>query len=175
MIIISEYDFEQKPDTNFFYVRSRTASSCPFCSGKLKPIGSRHRKLRQHDGSGIILIIRRLRCLKCLCVHHELPDRIVPYKRYDAETVEQVITTVGASSGTGTQQPDYPCEFSTALRLFKWFLRVLSHLCEISKNLHQDLLHLFQIDPISPESFINLPPGWLKKVVSFREGYTCNA
>ncbi|MGB4509265.1 MAG: DUF6431 domain-containing protein, partial [Syntrophomonadaceae bacterium] len=52
---------------------------CPCCSGGLKVIGSRPRKCVNSVGERITLIIRRLRCVKCQRIHHELPDMLVPY------------------------------------------------------------------------------------------------
>ena len=46
----------------------------------------------REDGSTATLIIRRLRCRKCGRIHHELPDSIVPYKRYDADAIETKLT-----------------------------------------------------------------------------------
>ncbi|MEW5785724.1 MAG: DUF6431 domain-containing protein, partial [Bacillota bacterium] len=48
-------------------------------------IGSRKRTFINEAGEREILIIRRLRCKNCKRVHHELPDIIVPYKRYNSE------------------------------------------------------------------------------------------
>ena len=43
-------------------------------------------------GEKIILSIRRLRCVECKRIHHELPDMLVPYKRHVRESIEAVIT-----------------------------------------------------------------------------------
>lgn len=40
----------------------------------------------------MVLIIRRLRCELCKKIHHELPDLLVPYKRYGAECIESVVS-----------------------------------------------------------------------------------
>jgi len=37
-------------------------------------------------------MIRRLRCEICGKIHHELPDVLVPYKRYGADVVENAIS-----------------------------------------------------------------------------------
>ncbi|WP_267459278.1 DUF6431 domain-containing protein [Brevibacillus composti] len=46
-------------------------------------IGSRRRKVASESGEVRLLVIRRLRCSQCQKIHHELPDCVVPYKRYD--------------------------------------------------------------------------------------------
>jgi len=72
-------------------VRSRERSSCPGCGGTLFVIGSRCRQSLCGDGTRRNLRIRRLRCKECYTIHHELPDFLVPYKRYAATVVEAVV------------------------------------------------------------------------------------
>lgn len=55
-------------------------------------IGSRPRIRRLSTGVQTVLIIRRLRCTPCRRIHHELPDCLVPYKRYDAASIEAGLT-----------------------------------------------------------------------------------
>ena len=77
---------------NVFFVKSAEQIPCPCCNGPLEVIGSRQRKYINGLGEQIILIIRRLCCDNCKRVHHELPDILVPYKRYGSESIEAVIT-----------------------------------------------------------------------------------
>ena len=65
---------------------------CPCCGGDFLVIGSRRRKYIKSSGESCTLVIRRLRCQKCNRIHHELPDILVPYKRYDSESIEAVVT-----------------------------------------------------------------------------------
>lgn len=74
-------------------------------------IGSRPRAVRKPDGVTIFLIIRRLRCCECGRVHHEIPDRIIPYKRQDAECVARILAA-----------SYHPCEISSIRRLRIWFI-----------------------------------------------------
>jgi len=74
-----------------FFVRSAEIVPCPCCGKLLIVIGSRPRVWYQSSGGRSILIIRRLRCESCSKIHHELPDLLVPYKRYDAESIEGVL------------------------------------------------------------------------------------
>jgi len=74
-----------------FFVRSAEIVPCPCCGKLLIVIGSRPRVWYQSSGGRSILIIRRLRCESCFKIHHELPDLLVPYKRYDAESIEGVL------------------------------------------------------------------------------------
>ena len=118
--------------------------------------------IRQHDGSRHALIIRRLRCGRCCRLHHELPDSVVPYKRYDAETIEEVLTPE-------ENIPSFPCETSTAVRLRLWFLllrsyfegtvRALLFLHRHDRDIQEKLSVLIPLDPARLEN------GWLKRLV----------
>ena len=55
-------------------------------------MGSRRRKYINSIGDTVVLIIRRLRCHICGRMHHELPDILVPYKRYGSESIEAAAT-----------------------------------------------------------------------------------
>ena len=81
----------------------------------MKVVGSRPRKYLQEDASQVILIIRRLRCLECNKIHHELPDILVPYKRYKSECIE---TVVAEDNNTPLA---IACDESTLHRWKKWF------------------------------------------------------
>ncbi|ULO04805.1 hypothetical protein H1230_16785 [Paenibacillus sp. 19GGS1-52] len=70
---------------------------CPCCTEKLMVIGSRERKVRGGGGELRLLVIRRLRCAGSRKIHHELPDLLVPYKRYESGSMEQVLTEPEAS------------------------------------------------------------------------------
>jgi hypothetical protein len=84
---------------------------CPCCKGKLGGAGSRPRVWYKSSGDRATLIIRRLYCEICERIHHELPDLLVPYKRYDAESIE------GALEGNDTVAADE----STISRWRGWF------------------------------------------------------
>ena len=118
--------------------------------------------IRQSDGDRRTLIIRRLRCGKCGRLHHELPDIVVPYKRYDADTIEEVLSEKETN-------PSFPCETSTAVRLRVWFLllrsyfegtiRALSFLYRQDMALQEELATLACLEPADLEN------GWLKRLV----------
>ncbi|WP_328592491.1 DUF6431 domain-containing protein [Paenibacillus cymbidii] len=64
----------------------------PCCGGCLGAVGSRPRVCYVSSGEKRTLIIRRLYCKACERIHHELPDMLVPYKRYDAESIERAVS-----------------------------------------------------------------------------------
>lgn len=147
-------------------MRSRETIHCPFCEKGLKVIGSRKRGLIEYSGEKKTLIIRRLRCLGCGHIHHELPDLIVPYKRYSCEAVELII------SPSEEHQDDYPYEISTATRLKIWF----SLLREYFRNTLKSLTFLYDYDKelcseinllLSNMNISSGITGWLKKLVRY--------
>lgn len=125
MIMITDYYLEQHQQSNIYYVRSREESVCPFCGNRLQIIGSRKRGVCKNDGLPIRLVIRRMKCVSCGHVHHELPDLVVPYKRYESEVVARIIAP------PADNMEDYPCEQSTAKRLRIWFSQLITYLLEL--------------------------------------------
>lgn len=98
---------------------------CPICGGRLNVCGSRHRILILEDGSRQTLIIRRLVCVDCKKIHHELPDIIVPYKRHCAETIEKIIECQGSVC----------CEESTILRIRAWWVALSQYFAGVLESL----------------------------------------
>lgn len=96
-----------------FFVRSTETIPCPCCAGELYVIGSRKRVWIQSDGTKNRLVIRRTQCKQCNKIHHELPDLLVPYKHYDAESIESAISE---SEGMAVAADE-----STLLHWRSWF------------------------------------------------------
>ncbi len=113
-----------------------------------------------------MLLIRRLRCAACGRIHHELPDCLVPYKRYESACIEEVITNDSTSLSVAADE-------ATLYRIRKWFLRqapnLLGALKSIALRLRQNL--------VKESSELSLPahqrlglyvgkkPGWLARTV----------
>lgn len=102
-----------------FFVRSGEQNPCPFCDGLLKVIGSRHRGYIDGLGDRKVLMIRRLRCLPCDKIHHELPDLLVPYKRHESKSIEAAV------SGDATLT--VAADESTIIRWKQWFSDLAGH------------------------------------------------
>lgn len=115
MIIISKYQINQISD-QLYYIRCKEHISCPSCGCQLRVIGSRKRKYINKEGEKITLIIRRLKCSNCKRIHHELPDILVPYKRYESCNIEKVLTD--------SDNCTVVAEESTFYRWKKWFNRL---------------------------------------------------
>jgi len=104
-----------------FFVRCAESVPCPCCGEQLAVIGSRKRKYKNSDGQTKVLIIRRLRCTHCRRIHHELPDCLVPYKRYESACIESVILKVPGSL-------DVAADNATLYRIRMWFNTLLPYL-----------------------------------------------
>lgn len=88
------------------------------------------------DGSKINLIIRRMKCPHCGRIHHELPDCIVPYKRYSVSLIVAVV------KGSDEATDIFPGETSTTARLRSWF-RLFQNYVNRMRNHY---LLLFNVD-----------------------------
>jgi hypothetical protein len=74
-----------------------------------------------------IFIIRRLRCEQCGKIHHELPDLMIPYKRYAADIIEDTIFQ--------TVHLTVAADESTIYRWRKWFSTLIDYWLFILQSL----------------------------------------
>lgn len=148
-----------------FFVKSTEQIPCPCCGGVLTVIGSRRRKYRNKAGESNVLIIHRLRCSNCNKIHHELPNILVPYKRYDSDSLETVVT--------GNTNLDVAVDDSTINRWKTWFKLIANHFigCLISINTRFEKETVIDLSTL-PESvlqrilyFVGDAPAWLSRVV----------
>ncbi|NLI93436.1 MAG: transposase family protein [Peptococcaceae bacterium] len=149
-----------------FLVRCTESIPCPCCGSDLKVIGSRKRKYKVTGEETRILIVRRLRCKDCSKIHHELPDCLVPYKRYASLSIEQVLSETQSL-------PDLAADEVTLYRLKEWFHGILPYLIgglrSIAIRLGQDPVK----DPSVPSQsvhqkighYVGNDPGWLARIV----------
>lgn len=77
------------------------------------------------DGSRQTLIVRRLLCVDCGIIHHELPDMIVPYKRHCAGTIEKIIN----------HEESVCCEESTIRRIRVWWMALFLYIMGVLESL----------------------------------------
>lgn len=128
--------------------------------------GSRKRKCKQSSGEEIHLIIRRLRCENCCKIHHELPDILVPYKRYTAESVEKIIAA--------NKPADVSADEATLYRWRAWFKAWAPYAlgCLRSIGLRFGLDVPVEDTPVSTQSafqqigrFVGEQVGWLARAV----------
>ncbi len=157
MIILSKYDMDQISE-QLYYIRCKEYVQCPHCGGLLKVIGSRKRKYINSAGEKVTLIIRRLRCKNCKRIHHELPDILIPYKRYESISIENLLVD--------TERSNTPAEDSTFYRWKLWFnnllIRILSFLLS---NLDKKTMKCGLYTCIILISFLKNYPRWLAILV----------
>lgn len=149
-----------------FFVRCAEAVPCPCCGERLAVIGSRQRKVVSECGDSRLLIIRRLRCSQCRKIHHELPDCVVPYKRYESECIEQVVSE-------SVEPPSVAADDSTLRRWRSWFKKqstyLLGCLTSIATRFHRDPVEGPSISSQSAHHrighYVGDAPGWLARIV----------
>lgn len=162
MIIITKYKLvTDETDSSRQRVKSEEKNMCPIClSNILKVIGSRNRIAFDSKGEKLTIVIRRLRCLACRKIHHELPDILVPYKRYLSECIESIIEG---------EVDKIACESSTISRLMRWFKGIEIHikgsLASISTRVNASVYagkpHALEAIKI----YVGEDPGWLARAV----------
>jgi len=142
MIIITQYRQEEK--NGKIYIRTEESSVCPLCASEIQVIGSRNRKVIGTDGKQQIIVIRRLKCVKCKKIHHELPDLLVPYKRHCTQTIEQTV------SGTQDSKEKHTGVFhqTTGQRIKKWWNYVVERFSHLSRSLESKYgVYFYQAAP----------------------------
>ena len=149
-----------------FFVRSLEQVPCPCCKGALKPIGRRKRGCIDDDGDWKYLSIRRLKCVDCERIHHELPDMLVPYRRHVLKSLEAIITGEGKTSVAADE--------STLKRWQNWFLEKADYLlgCLASITAIYELQEPVGGLSSLPQSklhriwrYVGDAPGWLARIV----------
>lgn len=95
-------------------------------------------------------MIRRLRCSLCKRVHHELPDILVPYKRYGSESIEAVVS----EEDTLTVAADE----STIRRWKRWFLELSTYFAGALVSI------VICLGAESAEGRFNLPQSSLQRI-----------
>ncbi|WP_240675871.1 DUF6431 domain-containing protein [Ammoniphilus sp. CFH 90114] len=129
-------------------------------------IGSRRRKCISECGESKVLVIRRLRCTQCRRIHHELPDCLVPYKRYEVNSIESVAMDPPAHE-------DIAADDSTLYRWRKWVHSLLPYWL----GCLQAIAIRYQQAPVKERSvpsqsahhpfgpYVGDAPGWLARIV----------
>jgi hypothetical protein len=110
----------------FFIVIALDESHCPTCQSVLLMLTTRKRVWWMGNDVVQILLIRRLYCEDCKRIHHEIPDCLVPYKRYGADVIEGVVIGKGDAEAT-----PLPCPSGTASRIRAWWKAVKSYFLHI--------------------------------------------
>ena len=138
---------------------------CPCCGGRLNVIGSRRRKYITSLSISKVLVIRRLICVDCKRIHHELPDILVPYKRYASEAIERVVEDESPLFVTVDE--------STLFRWRHWFTQCAERFAGFLESIRirygngsvedRSVLPLSVLQRIY--HYVGNAPGWLGRVV----------
>lgn len=145
MYIITDYTMVYNPRLGYFiidhydYDKSHT-NLCPICGDSLTYRDSRPRIYRRYNGQKEHILIRRMRCSRCRCLHNEIPDCIVPHKHYASEIIENVLDQVSTPDNKTTE--DNPCE-QTMNRWKAWWLANHSQCIGILNSLFVQFTELF--------------------------------
>lgn len=118
MIIITQYREKDAADgsTRIYTDEKHT---CPHCAGRLTVRDTKRRKVIISDSSVKLYHLKRLKCKCCGRIHTQLPDCIVPHKRYAADVIETELLQA---------QPDCPADVSTSRRWKLIFSAILSYI-----------------------------------------------
>jgi len=112
MYIITHYELESNTqnDEEILRVKNLEEARCPCCGEKLIFNSSRLRTYIRDDEKKK-LRIRRMKCHQCHKIHTELPDFIMPFKRYAVDNIERIV-----------EEPEQACTWgmdSSTIRRFK--------------------------------------------------------
>ena len=119
-----------------FRVTTNEKCICPICVGGLVKKGLRTRFLTRikpgateddyYPYEKICLLIQRHKCKNCGKIHHQLPDCIVPYKRFSLEIIEGII-----------REPDAPTliDEETVRRILHWWVLMIAYILGIAPSL----------------------------------------
>ncbi|MFC7801740.1 DUF6431 domain-containing protein [Bacillus subtilis] len=102
-----------------FLVRGAGRVPSPCCGKDMLVRDTKNRKAKDQTGQIKIYNIRRLQCTNCQSLHHELPDLLIPYKRYEAECIESVLTNPSSHI--------VPADDSTLSRWHGWFHQLVDY------------------------------------------------
>lgn len=82
------YNYTKK---NYFTITSDEKNVCPECNQIMRVRDSRKRTVMDECGEKYVFNLRRFKCEECQNIHLELPDCLVPYKRYSKNAIDVVV------------------------------------------------------------------------------------
>ena len=83
---------------------------CPDCGKEMSHYDSVRRLVKGKDGTRYEIKLKRYRCKNCGKIHRQIPDKILPYKQYEAEIIQGVVE--GSITPFLLDFEDYPCEMT---------------------------------------------------------------
>lgn len=111
----------------------------------------------------MVLIIRRLRGKVCGKIHHELPSFLVPYRRHEAQVIEDTIMDKEAPAGV---------EESTLRRWREWFRSFAPYAAGCLESITHRFPEIVESSSALPQTvlqrigrFVGSERGWLARAV----------
>ena len=153
MIIIHQFKENSRED-GLIYIISSEVHICPKCGGELRVKDYRERQGWTKYGDKPKYQLRRLQCEECGAIHIELPNILLPYKRYNAETIECVLNG-----------EDWNCVASirTKKRWLGWYDRIWMPILYLQNSIQNKDLNLRRLKDHTTEK--PKEAGWLKTAV----------
>jgi len=150
MISISKYKLEVNKNGKK-YVVSQEQIPCT-CGGHLAFKEYRLRIVRLPSEDAEFIEIRVLYCVDCGKSHRELPDFLLPYKHYTAQTVEAAVDR---------KKAECSAEERTVKRWRAWFKRIRSYLAAaiVAALSEFEKVRLRALDPL--DTLRAAGSGWL--------------
>lgn len=126
-----------------FLIKGTETIPCPICGGHLLQRDRRKRCVIDQEDTKLVFSLRRLFCDRCKRLHTELPDFIIPYKRYGSKVIESLVTD---DEGT------IPYEGRTRQKIKSWYEKILGHL----KGVWRQQVSLGFVSPDLSPTLVNL-------------------
>ena len=166
MISISDYDMYFNEEEGIYKIENiKDVVPCPKCGSELKYRDKRRRILRKYGGDTLWVLLRRLICCNCGCLHTELPDCLAPNKHYEIEVIENVVDEI---IDEDTMEVDYPC-CATMTRWKDWVSKEKKNIDGHMKSIGFRVLGLGVELLSSTDSILELlqdeGEGWLSIVI----------
>jgi hypothetical protein len=149
----------------FFNESEEGIALCPNCGELLEYHSWVTRLLKDKAGKRSKYLIRVLKCINTACptkYHRELPDIIIPYKRYDTESIEEAIDT-------DNQNATVAADESTIHRWRRWFKENIVNIMMSLKSVtdaNGDIAKTSSLE--NPEQDSSKPMEIIKVIVSRR-------
>ena len=105
-----------------------------------------------------------MRCKNCNRIHHELPDILVPYRRYEAESIERTVEDPTAAGIAADE--------STLRRWRQWFVIWALYAAGCLESISHRFEKIVESSSTLPRTtlqrigrFVGDAPGWLARTV----------
>ena len=122
-VMVSLSRFRKKYKGDLIIIVAQEILFCPCCEGDLFVRGTCRRQAINSAGDKVQYQLRVLQCRDCRRTHRELPDPLVPYKRYDGEAITYI----------ENDPSNAPCNIRSVpliLGWLAWFISYANHICE---------------------------------------------